>query len=176
MRIKNFPELRQIYNYDCGASALESIFMFYGKDVREDEIMRTAGTNPRVGTNIEGIIKTAREYGFSAKVKKMNIDKVKKYLNRNIPVIINLQAWTEQKNVKWSEDWIDGHYVVAIGYDDDKIIFEDPSSIVRTYLKYDEFMQRWHSIYKNGNINKQLGIIITPRRRRYFLRNMIHMD
>ena len=40
----NFPELRQTYNYDCGASALQGVMVYYGVEMREDVLMKEAGT------------------------------------------------------------------------------------------------------------------------------------
>jgi hypothetical protein len=38
----------------------------------------------------------------------------------------------------------DGHYVVAIGNEKRRIIFEDPSAYVRTWLADAELNERWH--------------------------------
>jgi len=40
MKILDFPELRQTFNYDCGAKALQSVLAYYGIDIREEEIIK----------------------------------------------------------------------------------------------------------------------------------------
>jgi hypothetical protein len=47
--------------------------------------------------------------------------------------------------------WTEGHWVVAIGYDNDdpdntKLIFEDPASFFRTWLSEGELIERWHDL------------------------------
>lgn len=171
-----FPAFRQTYNYDCGALALEAILAFYGFDLKEGDVMQKAGTTKN-GTPINGIKKAAKAYGLKVKSKKMTVDEVKKYIDKNIPVLIPLQAWTNKPtHPNWEEDWIDGHYVVAIGYDNKKFYFEDPSSNIRDFLTYDEFEKRWHDIGSDKTIYDCLGIIIYGKRRLYNPKKIIHMD
>jgi len=48
-------------------------------------------------------------------------------LKAKIPVILLLQAWKdEDDSTPYAVDFDDGHYVVAIGYDQQYIYFEDP--------------------------------------------------
>ena len=42
-------------------------------------------------------------------------------------------------------DWEDGHYVVAIGYDNKNIYLMDPSTLGNyTFIPIPEFLDRWH--------------------------------
>src|SRR3989338_4435827 len=143
MKILDFPILRQTYDYDCGAKATEAVLGYYGLDIREEKIIKIAKTT-KEGTPINGIKKVAKKYNLKCKAKEMNIEEIKDCINKNIPVILLLQAWTEKKKPNWKEDWVDGHYVVVIGYDKKKMYFEDPSSILRTYLNLKELKDRWH--------------------------------
>lgn len=54
MKIIFLPQLRQTYNYDCGAKATESVLAYYGLEVREDLIMKSASTTKN-GTKIKKI-------------------------------------------------------------------------------------------------------------------------
>jgi hypothetical protein len=62
----------------------------------------------------------------------------------------------------------DGHYVVAIGFDDANIYFMDPSiSGRRGYLSWREFKQRWHEnegTETEPDVHQRLGIWIRPPR------------
>ncbi|TSC96214.1 MAG: bacteriocin-processing peptidase [Parcubacteria group bacterium Athens1014_10] len=178
MKIIKFPELRQTYNYDCGANAMQSILAFYGIDINEKTIMDIAGTK-KSGTPIKGLEKVAKKYNLKFRAESMTIDKLKKYIDKNIPVILLIQAWIDKKNnqkIDWGENWSDGHYVIAIGYDHKKIYFEDPWSISRTYLSFKELNVRWHDVDSNGKKFIDLGIIIYGKKGNYDLNHKIHMD
>jgi len=55
----DFPRLRQVHKYDCGAIVTQAIFEYYGIDVREDRIIKMEKTKKR-GTPIGKIIKTLK--------------------------------------------------------------------------------------------------------------------
>ena len=158
--LKDFPELRQTYSYDCGAKALQSVFAYYGiEDAREDQIMSISKTT-ETGTDPKSMVRTIEHYGLQHEAREMTADEIKEFINRGIPVIVPLQAWTETLNVDWKNDWEDGHYVVAIGYDDEKMLFEDPSSFQRTFLSYQELKERWHDVDVHGNKYLNFGIAV----------------
>jgi len=144
-KILEFPILRQTYNYDCGAKAIQSVLVYYGIDVNEGNIMELANTN-KWGTSIAGLKKVARYFGLKYKDGKMTIRDLKKSIDNKILVIIALQAWAGKKKINWEKDWEDGHYVVVIGYSNKKIYFADPSAISRTYLSINELRKRWHDV------------------------------
>ncbi len=174
-KLLEFPELRQTFDYDCGAKALQSVLAYYGIEAREDKIMNEANTT-KEGTSIDDLVKTARKYGLKARSRKMTVRDVKKFIDKGVPVILVLQAWTENKAVNWENDWEDGHYVVAIGYDDEKVIFEDPSSFERVYLTYDELKKRWHDLDADGKKYINHGIAFYGKKAKFSLKNVSHMD
>ena len=175
MKTITLPQLRQTYGYDCGAKALQTVLVYYGIEVREDHLIKSAGTSKN-GTSIQGIIKVANKYGLKTDSRQMTINDIKGYIKQKIPVILVLQAWTEKKKVNWEKDWIDGHYVVAIGYTKDKILFEDPSSFERTYLKYDELQKRWHDVDTDGKKYVHHGIAIFGKKPKFNRDEVVHMD
>ena len=175
MKLLTFPELRQTYEYDCGAKATEAVLEYYGFDVSESEIMKIANTT-RSGTPIKGIIKTIKKFGLKHKAGTMTLSQIKKYINKKIPVILVLQAWTEQKEVNWEKDWRDGHYVIVIGYDKHKLYFADPSSILRTYLTYKELDKRWHDKNQQNKRYVHYGIAVFGHKPRFNPKEKIHMD
>lgn len=150
MQINNFPELRQMGNYDCGPVALQAILAYWGIDVREDELIKLCLTTKENGTEREGLKKAAEHFGLTCKAASLTFDDVKEYISQQIPVLIDLQAWADHPERDWTKDWEDGHYVVAIGYDKDKIYFEDPSAFVRTFLTIEELKSRWHDVTDDG--------------------------
>ena len=88
-----YPFKRQPYSYSCGASCLETVLTFFGYNVREDEIMKIAGTSKKDGTLIKGIIKVAKKYKLKYKMhENMVIDDIKACIDKNIPCMLAIQA------------------------------------------------------------------------------------
>lgn len=161
IKILTFPELRQVYSFDCGANALQSILTYYGYDIREEEIMRMAGTTEENGTSPSGLMSVAKKYGIPNEFhENLTIDFLKKCIDNGFPVIISLQAWVDDPDrIDWNNTWDEGHYVIAIGYDNRRIYFEDPSSTKRTSLTFEELDERWHDIEEDGKKYYHHGII-----------------
>ena len=168
-----FPELRQIYCYDCGACALTCILAYYGIDTREDCVMKLAGTSKN-GTEIAGITQVLSFYGLKYVAGSIEIEAIKEALDSKQPILITLQAY-KSSDLPYVRCWDDGHYVVAIGYDDTRIYFEDPSSFKRTWLSYSELRERWHDIDADGSKIHNWGCIVkgTPK---YSSKDAVHMD
>ena len=175
MKFLNFPEERQTYDYDCWAKATQYVLNYYGIDVRENLVMKIAKTT-KEGTSIWGIERVVNKYWLTAMTEKMTIAKIEHYIDKKIPVIVVLQARTDKKHNDRKKDWIDGHYVVAIGYDKTKMYFEDPASIFRTYLFFKEFTERRHDRDVDGKEYYHYGIAIYGKKPQYNLIKKIHMD
>ncbi len=158
--LTRFPNLRQTYGHDCGPQALQSVLVYYGLDIREDEIMRVTKHTTEESTHPQNLTLAIEHYGLHYEAREMTTDEVKDFISRGIPVILALQAWAENHPVDWKNDWGDGHYVVAIGYDDEKMIFEDPADFRRTYLLYGELEERWHDRSTDGKEYTHLGIAV----------------
>ncbi len=175
MKLLTFPELRQFSNYDCGACALQAVLAYYNIDIKESEIIKRANTTEE-GTNIEDIIRVAKEEGITSISKQMTIKELIEYIEKNIPVVIALQARNDDKNINWKEARDDGHYAVAIGYDENNIYFEDPSSFKRTVLSYQELEDRRHDISREWEIYDHHGIAFLGKNPSFKLNNFEHMD
>lgn len=154
------PIVRQSTEYDCGPAAVQAILSYYGKDVQESELIDKLHTDPKEGTSIpfiEDYLNTFED--LSVIGKSMSIKELRKFIDQGIPVILSLQAWSDKKNVDYKKDLADAHYAIAVGYEKDKIIFSDPSSIIHVYLMNEELLDRWHE--KDGNIfYKNYGIAV----------------
>ncbi|PKN04375.1 MAG: hypothetical protein CVU74_07175, partial [Deltaproteobacteria bacterium HGW-Deltaproteobacteria-9] len=77
-----------------------------------------------------------------------SLNQVKQYVDTGTPVIVLLQAWAERYMTidDWRRDWDNGHYAIVIGLNKDVLLFEDPATIRRTWLREREFLARWHDI------------------------------
>lgn len=142
------PLTRQATDYTCGASAFQSILYYYGVEYMESDIATLVHSDTTNGTPYLNIKSVAESLNFSVEIKKNStFDNLKTYLDEGKPVLVLIQAWTEQQNVDWKNDWIDGHYVVAIGYDSNNVYFMDPSTLGNyTFIPQSEFFDRWHDV------------------------------
>lgn len=139
----HLPKVNQTTEYTCGAAALRAVGSYFGINWDEKKYAKLLKTNPKHGTNPNSIVKAARALGLKVSAKQdMTIDTLKMWLERGIPVICALQAWGDEDQYAKEGQ---GHFVVAIGYDDKKIYFEDPYvANKRGFLSYDDFILRWH--------------------------------
>ena len=170
------PQLRQTFNYDCGAKALQAILAYYGIEIREDHIIKETKTTKKLGTPLQGILDVAHKYGLKTDDREMSIEDIKNFIKKDIPVILMLQAWTNTRKMNWKKDWIDGHFAVAIGYTKDTILFGDPSSFERTFLKYTELENRWHDIDTDGEKYFHYGVAIFGKSPKFKPTKVVHMD
>lgn len=175
MKIIEFPEFKQISKYDCGATAMEAVLTYFGVDIKEKNIMDIAHTDA-TGTTIDGLIRVVDKVGLKHKLGTMSCDEVKKYIDKKIPVILLLQAWSLRPDTEWTKDWNDGHYVVAIGYDKDKMYFEDPWICARSFLTFDELEERWHGKVKGDDKQSHIGLVVFGKNGQYDPDKAIHMD
>ncbi|MDD5126927.1 MAG: cysteine peptidase family C39 domain-containing protein [Dehalococcoidales bacterium] len=146
--IIDMPSGRQTYDYDCGAKSLQLVLAYYGIDIREDALIKELVCD-RYGTLAKNMAALAKRYGFRVTARSgVSLAALKKYLDDKRPVIVLVQAWAERDMTL--EDWEKandhGHYVIVIGYQGGKIVFEDPSSFPRTWMTEEEFLARWHYV------------------------------
>jgi len=94
----------------------------------------------------------------------MTIDELKLHIDAENPVILPIQAWTNNKKTNWAKTWDEGHYVIAVGYDESNIYFRDPSSIYITHLTEAELKERWHDKDIKGNKYINFGIVINGKK------------
>ena len=153
MKVLSYPETRQVYDYDCGSNSLQSMLVYAGIEEREDRIVKLAGTT-QDGTNTEGVLLVFGYYGQPVKAGLgMTPNDLRKAIDAGHPTMISLQAY-RSNDKPYSELWDDGHWVVAIGYDKDRILFEDPASFHRTWLGDKELIERWHDV--DGKSNEKI--------------------
>ncbi|MFH1940927.1 MAG: cysteine peptidase family C39 domain-containing protein [bacterium] len=168
---------RQTFDFDCGAKALQTVMAYYGVDVREDELIQELGTG-KDGTRVDRMISVAEASGFRVEAKqRLSIEKVKGYVDKGHPVIVLLQAWAERYMTlkDWQNDYDDGHYAVLIGHSKGVLIFEDPASFRRTWLKENEFLARWHDLDSERNRKvERFGMVLLGKEP--LKRTAEHMD
>lgn len=181
--ILDFVELRQTYNFDCGVTALQQVLIYYGIEKREDELINLLGSKRtniiEHGTKLSQLVKVANLFGLDAEIlRNTTVNKIKSLIDDGIPPIILLQAWRNYSanNLDWKKDYKDGHYVIAIGYNDKCIFFEDPSSVYRTYLTFDELETRWHDVEDDNKTKNSHVAIVIRGKKNFNSKDILHMD
>jgi len=173
MRIPKFPQVKQLFDYDCAAKALEAVFLYYGLDEDYEKIIRVAGTGNN-GTTVKGMESCLKHFRFDFLSKKMSIAELKRLIKRKVPVIVLLQAWPGKEVSDWKNTWDTGHYVVVVGANKRKVFFEDPWCEPLSFLTWQELEERWHDLVR-GRKYRQHGIAVFGRKD-HLPNTAIHMD
>ena len=167
-KILDFPVTRQSHDYSCGPGAVQAVMAYYGEDYRESQLIDSLKTDNNDGTYLKEIVKFFNTQGFRTDIKqKMTVGELIRYIDRNIPVIVLIQAWGDEKDFRnnYRNCWNDGHFVVVIGYTDKNIIFSDPALFTSGYIPIKEFADRWHDV-DGDKKTYQVGLAVygrTPR-------------
>jgi hypothetical protein len=141
---------RQVTEYSCGASALQSVLSYWGRDVDEEELMKLLHTTSEAGTYPEDIVRGARALGFEAQAKEnLTLDEVAEFTAGGNPMIALAQVWRSQSGSAKSveEDWDNGHYIVVLGVDADYVYFQDPyMRMSKAFAPRKAFEAHWHQV------------------------------
>ncbi len=153
--LNHLPLTRQSTPYTCGVAALQSVLRYYGQEWREDNLARELKSNPDQGTNYHEIVRFARDRGLAVEVREhMTIDDLEGAVRAGHPVMVAIQAWGDHPEA-YAAEWEDGHYSIAVGFDDRNLYFMDPSTLGNyTFIPTSEFLSRWHDYYTDHDGRK----------------------
>ena len=171
-RFRLLKQTRQTTEYSCGASALQAVLHYWGKDVDEEELMQLLGTTPEEGTYPEEIVRVARSLGFEAELKDhLTLEEVERATARGEPVIVLGQVWRSKKpgDQSFTEEWDSGHWFIALAVDQDYVYFEDPYvRMGKGFAPRQVFEDAWHNVM-GGDLSKpqqvRMGIFIRGQQR-----------
>jgi predicted double-glycine peptidase len=173
IKLLNFPITRQATEWSCGAAVVQTSLEYYGMDNKEMDLVKFLGANEEKGTKVERMIKLLNMNGLQTDVRdNMNINDIIYYIDKDIPVIIVMQAWGNTDD--YSEEWNHGHYATAIGYSRNKILFSDPSMFNIGYLGYGELMKRWHDRDDDKKYTR-LGIAVYGKTAKFDVNKFVHI-
>jgi len=159
------PDTSQSEDYSCGAVAIQAICGYFGHGL-EDEwtLIKELKIDKRVGTNPEQLVSFAKKLGYETRtLQPLDLPGLRKLLDERKPVMMMLQAWRDggSSTENYEEDWKDGHWVVAIGYDENAIFFEDPAlAAIRGYILNEELEKRWHDVGSHNRHIAHYGLAI----------------
>ena len=132
MKTLDFPIIRQSTVDTCSCACVQSCLCYYGIYKREDQLRRLMRIEKHpLEVHPRKIVNALKSFGLTATYSKLEISDVIISIDEDEPVIINLQAWFRSKKPDYNTD-NNGHYVVAMGYDERRIIFSDPSCFYKT--------------------------------------------
>jgi predicted double-glycine peptidase len=154
------PLVRQATDYTCGAACLMSVMAYFGSETREDLLAEELGSSEENGTDYRKIVEYARQEGLGAEpLEGITLESLEGYIDEGKPVQCIIQAWSDSPE-HYTGDCDDGHYVVAVGYDEERFYFMDPSTLgTYTYIPRSDFKERWHDQDEQGNLLEHFGIV-----------------
>ena len=172
------PDIQQPNGYSCGAAALMAIASYYHRGPHDIQAFETLlGTTPEEGTDYRKIVACARQLDLQVEVQVgMSLGRLKSWLNRGVPVICSIQAYSPHVGSYSLNQNDSGHYVVGVGYDSDGYLyFMDPDSQSRVpelpnpayaAIHQEDMLLRWHDnegTVTHPDIVYRLGIAICPK-------------
>lgn len=159
IRLLDFPRVQQTNSYGCSVFCIMSVLEYYGADESYEKISTDIGLDERTGAAPDKVVNFFKSRKFKIRHGKLTEEMLIDSIESEVPVIIPMQAYSDEENPDWSNIWDKGHYMVLIGYSDSYYIFADPLNLYRDYIKKKEFRRRWHDTDgKRKYIN--YGIII----------------
>jgi predicted double-glycine peptidase len=141
------PRVAQKYEYDCGAAALKSLYEFENpNDINPiQKYIKLLGSSKDHGTNTRQLATAVKLLGLKmVEYKNMSLKRLEKEISTGNPVLCLIR----------SNDH--GHFVIAIGFDDTNIFFEDPwKKRFNGFLPKKEFFERW----TDGDVTQKNNLI-----------------
>jgi ABC-type bacteriocin/lantibiotic exporter with double-glycine peptidase domain len=156
----DIPNDRQFSYWDCGDAVVVIALARFGIEPNPESLIEELGSNEDWGTEPENIKQVLESYSLDVELKEMTTKDVKNYIDQDIPVILDIQAWHFEDGTEYdySDEWNDGHYVTAYGYTEKGIKLKDPSSLANRELSWEELETRWHDVDREGNELHNIGI------------------
>ena len=128
----DLPPSRQSEHFSCGATVIQMVSAYYGRNVRESDLIEKLGVTSNSGVKLSKIQEVADEMGLNTNKTKMSYDEIIQSVNNKIPLVIAV--------LRDGKDY--HHFVLAVGYYADGIIFRDPAKFTYSYLPRSEFEQK----------------------------------
>ena len=156
----DLPNDRQFSYWDCGDSVVVTALARFGIEPNPESLITDLGSTQDWGTEPESIKSVLESYGLTVELKEMTAEDLKQYIDNNISVILDIQAWhfDEPSDYDYTDEWEDGHYVTVYGYTETGVKLKDPSSLTNRELTWEELQKRWHDVDKKGNRLYNIGI------------------
>lgn len=146
------PQSRQSEHFSCGATVIQMIAAYYGKNIRESDLIDQLEIK-NSGIKLSRIGEVAQNIGLKSHKDKLSYQEILKTLEDEIPIVVAIQKPNADQY----------HFMIAVGYYDNGIIFRDPARFTYGYLPQQEFEKR---CYKSND--KFLILAIASDKKQYF--------
>jgi predicted double-glycine peptidase len=148
------PVVTQRRDFSCGPAATLALLRYWRPEtyttVDETDLYASLETTNERGTEPQPMEALLRRSGLEAHYRfgDVTVRDLERAVDAREPPIVDLQAWTDHE-APYRETWDAGHYVVMIGYDDERLFFVDPSTVTPhgyVFLPRAELDDRWHDL------------------------------
>jgi predicted double-glycine peptidase len=169
------PVVTQREGFSCGPAATLALLRYWRPDayqtVEETALYAPLETTDARGTEPEPIAELFRRSGLEAQYRygDVTVTDLERAVDAREPPIVDLQAWTDHP-IPYRDTWDAGHYVVMVGYDDERLFFADPSTMTPhgyAFLPRAELEERWHDLagLSDDRVQRMAIFVRGPERR-----------
>ncbi len=141
----NVPMILQNDNYSCATTSLAMVMSYYDNTLyNKDDVWNASGSSiedvtQKCGNDMNGLKRAAQSFGFTQYefVDNLNINKLKDFINRGIPPIVNIKNFFANFF----------HAVVVVGYDQEGFFINDPAWYETSsyHIDYETFKTHWYA-------------------------------
>ena len=144
VKLKGYPGIQQLGDWDCGVAALQSLLLYYGKHAKYSDLslLLEAGQD---GVTPDKMKNALGYYGIRFSPMNNNLELVKSSLDDGHPSLVLIQHDRDMYTM-WEEEWKYGHWVAIIGYTKRSVTLADPGDGKASNILEREFRKRWHDI------------------------------
>ena len=174
--VSDFPDVRQLDHYSCGAAASMAVGLYWGVGPKTLAAWKRAlGTSEEKSTKPTAIVGYFESLGMKVTAKQnMSLLELEEHVNdHNVPVIICCQDYGPALPKKAAFAY--GHYLVVIGIYENLVICQDSSedNVIansgsvqkpgRIVIAMGDFQRIWHDEDEDGKKYTRYGIAIEPK-------------
>jgi predicted double-glycine peptidase len=152
------PVVEQATDYSCGPATLTAVLRYWQQPVAGETALYAAlHTTQKDGTEPYMLAEVARAHGLRAEYRTgVTVGELRAALAGGTTVILDLQAWRDTHR-PWRDDWDDGHYVVLVAIDGERLYAMDPSADDGySWLTLGELGERWHDFELRDGARRNL--------------------
>lgn len=144
------PMPRQRTPYTCGPAAVLAVLRANKvTDVTEADLAREMGATPQGGVSPPALRASLQRRGLSTHDGPMELDDLRRYTARGIPVVVAFQAWGGGKDLR--RTWQEGHYAVVTDVTPTAVQIKDPVAPKHARsIPLTVFQRRWRDVDETG--------------------------
>ena len=162
MNMMHYPTVKQRTHDDCGAACVSSILRYHNRKHKYVRLCKELKLS-KIGVDESEMVRFLQGEGFQAELMHhLTVEGLIECLRTEKPVVVIVQAWSRRKTETYAcTDY--GHYVMAIGYDGNRVFFMDPALRFGHYgfMSVEELDRQWYLLDEAGN-RKRVSIIVRP--------------